>query len=157
MVKLTLGIIGGGQLGLMLCGAAKKMSIETIVLSDDQDAPAQNFCNKFLYSKYDNDEVLKKFSQLSDVITFEFENIPFKVLNSISKIKQVLPSPKINQIVQDRNLEKNFINDLGIKTTDWISIKSKEDIIKNKANMLVVFFNKLLNFLIIFAYFTSFF
>ena len=45
MSKLSLGIIGGGQLGSMLSIAAKKLNIKTIVFSDDKDAPAQNFCD----------------------------------------------------------------------------------------------------------------
>ena len=43
----VLGIIGGGQLGSMMCEAAKKLSVETIILSDDKNAPAQNFCDQF--------------------------------------------------------------------------------------------------------------
>ena len=50
MSTTSLGIIGGGQLGSMLAIAAKKLGINTIILSDDADAPAKNFCNKFIYS-----------------------------------------------------------------------------------------------------------
>ena len=48
MSDITLGIIGGGQLGSMLAIAAKKLNVKTIIFSDDVDAPAQNFCNKFI-------------------------------------------------------------------------------------------------------------
>ena len=48
MSDITLGIIGGGQLGSMLAISAKKLNIKTIIYSDDPDAPAQNFCNKFI-------------------------------------------------------------------------------------------------------------
>ena len=48
MSKLTLGIIGGGQLGSMLAIAAKKLEIKTIIFCDDMDAPAQNFANEFI-------------------------------------------------------------------------------------------------------------
>ena len=128
----VLGIIGGGQLGSMLCEAAKKLNIKTVILSDKKDAPAQNFCNNFLYAKYDNKEAVEKFVKLVDVVTFEFENIPFEILNSINKTKEVLPDPKINQIVQNRKIEKTFINELGIQTTDWAYVESKKDIIKNE-------------------------
>ena len=47
-----LGIIGGGQLGSMLCQAAKKLDLQTIILTNDSDAPAQNFCDEFIYSNY---------------------------------------------------------------------------------------------------------
>ena len=48
MSKLTLGIIGGGQLGSMLVAAARKLNIKTIVFSDDEDAPAQKISEKFI-------------------------------------------------------------------------------------------------------------
>ena len=49
MHRPNLGIIGGGQLGSLLAEAAKKIGIKTVILSDDIDAPAQNFCNKFIF------------------------------------------------------------------------------------------------------------
>ena len=48
MSEITLGIIGGGQLGSMLAIAAKKLNVKTIIFCDDVDAPAQNFCNQFV-------------------------------------------------------------------------------------------------------------
>ena len=62
----------------------------------------------------------------------EFENIPVEFLKLIEKEKPVLPNPDINKIAQNRKLEKTFVNELGIKTTDWAYIKSAEDIKKNQ-------------------------
>ena len=50
--SICLGVIGGGQLGSLLCSAAKKLKIKTVVLSDSKEAPAQHFCDQFIYSKY---------------------------------------------------------------------------------------------------------
>ena len=58
MSDLNLGIIGGGQLGSLLSIAAKKLNIKTIVYSDDKDAPAQNFCNEFIFGDYKNKSTL---------------------------------------------------------------------------------------------------
>ena len=129
--SIRLGVIGGGQLGSLLCKAAKKIKVETVVLSDDKDSPAQNFCDHFIYSKYEENEKIKEFINKVDFVTYEFENIPVDFLNLIERNKEVLPCPKINKIVQNRKLEKTFINDLGINTTDWVYIKSAEDIKKN--------------------------
>ena len=129
--QLVLGIIGGGQLGSMLCQAASRLKIKTFILSDDKNAPAKNFCNEFMHCNYENLEEIKSFFEQVDIITFEFENIPFKTLENISKTKKVLPSPKIIKIVQNRQNEKKFINELDIATTSWAFIKSKEDIEKN--------------------------
>ena len=54
MSQIYLGIIGGGQLGSMLSAAAKKINIKTIVYCDDINAPAQNFCDEFIFGKYDD-------------------------------------------------------------------------------------------------------
>ena len=87
MSKPVLGIIGGGQLGSMLAVAAKKENIKTIVFSDDKDAPAQKFCDQFICSDFKDEKSINKFTKNCDIVTFEFENIPFETLNKINKIK----------------------------------------------------------------------
>ena len=129
---LTVGILGGGQLGSMMCQAAKRINIKTVVISDDPNGPAKNFCDHFIYSAYDNLENIKKFIELIDVATYEFENIPYETLNIINSKKEVLPRPEINKIVQNRKEEKTFVNNLGIETTDWCFVKSKNDIKQNE-------------------------
>ena len=132
MSDITLGIIGSGQLGSLLCQAAKKLKVKTIVISDDQQGPAQNYADEFIFSEYNNEDKIKEFVDKADIVTYEFENIPVKILKQINKEKEVLPKPDINQVIQNRNLEKTFLNDLGIKTTDWGFIKSADDIKKNQ-------------------------
>ena len=128
MSEVTLGILGGGQLGSMLSLAAKKINIKSVIYSDDKDAPAQNFCNEFIYGKYDNKEQIYNFVKKVNVITFEFENIPFETLNEISKLKSVYPKPSINRLIQHRLAEKDFINKLNIRTTRYVSIEKKSDL-----------------------------
>ena len=128
MLEITLGIIGGGQLGSMLAIAAKKLNIKTIIFSDDIDAPAQNFCNKFICSNYDNKEKIIEFVNQVNIVTYEFENIPYETLNEINKLKQVLPKPSVNRLIQHRLAEKDFINKLNIRTTRYVSIEKKSDI-----------------------------
>ena len=134
----VLGIIGGGQLGSMLASAATKLKIKTIILSDDQNAPAKNFCDEIIIADYNMLKKIDDFISKVDFVTFEFENIPFNVLEYISKRKPVYPKPSINQIVQNRITEKNFVNNQGIKTTDYVLIKNKLDIFNNE-NMLPAF------------------
>ena len=54
MLDITLGIIGSGQLGSLLCQAAKELNIKTVVISDDDQGPAQNYSNQFIFTEYDN-------------------------------------------------------------------------------------------------------
>ena len=128
MSKPTLGIIGGGQLGSMLAIAANKLEIKTIIFCDDIDAPAQNFSNEFIHGDYNNQNKINEFVNKVDVITFEFENIPFETLNEINKSKPVLPRPSVNRIIQHRLAEKDFINKLNIRTTRYVSIEKKSEI-----------------------------
>ena len=127
MAKLTLGIIGGGQLGSMLATAAKKLKIKTVVFCDDVEAPAQKFSDEFVYGRYDDQNKINEFLSKVDVITFEFENIPYKTLNEINKKKTVLPKPSVNRIIQHRLAEKDFINKFNIRTTQYVSIENKSE------------------------------
>ena len=129
MSEIHLGIIGGGQLGSMLAVAAKKMKIKTIIYCDDIDAPAQNFCDEFIFGEYDNKQKITEFINKINVITYEFENIPFDTLNEMNKLKPVLPKPSVNRLIQHRLAEKDFINKLNIRTTRYASIEKKSDLI----------------------------
>jgi len=128
MSKPILGIIGGGQLGSMLAIAANKLKIKTVIFCDDIDAPAQNFSNDFVYGEYNDQSKIEEFLNKVDVVTYEFENIPYKTLNEINKIKPVLPKPSVNRVIQHRLAEKDFINNLNIRTTRYVSIEKKADI-----------------------------
>ena len=128
MSKMNLGIIGGGQLGSLLSVAAKKLDIQTIIYSDDQDAPAQNFSDHFIFGNYNDKDKIAEFVSKVDVITYEFENIPFDTLNEINKLKKVLPKPSVNRLIQHRLAEKDFVNKLNIRTTRYASIDKKSDI-----------------------------
>ena len=128
MSEITLGILGGGQLGSMLSIAAKKLNIKTIVFCDDAEAPAQNFCNKFIFANYDNKEKINEFINELDFVTYEFENIPYETLNEINKLKPVLPKPSVNRLIQHRLAEKDFINKLNIRTTRYVSVEKKSEV-----------------------------
>ena len=128
MSEIKLGIIGGGQLGSMLSEAAKKLNVKTVIYCDDVDAPAKNFCDEFIFGKYDEKEKIHEFIEKVDIATYEFENIPFETLNEINIKKPVLPKPSINRLIQHRLAEKDFINKLNIRTTQYAAINKKSDL-----------------------------
>jgi len=127
MSKPVLGIIGGGQLGSMLAVAANKLEIKTVIFCDDIDAPAQNFSNDFVHGQYNDQDKINEFVNKVDVITYEFENIPYETLHEINKRKPVLPKPSVNRIIQHRLAEKDFINNLNIRTTRYVSIEKRSE------------------------------
>ena len=128
MSEISLGIIGGGQLGSLLSTAAKKLNIKTIIYSDDEEAPAKNFCDEFIFGDYNNKNKIFEFVSKVNLITYEFENIPYETLNEMNKSKPVLPKPSVNRLIQHRLAEKDFINKLNIRTTRYVSIEKKSDI-----------------------------
>ena len=129
MSEIKLGIIGGGQLGSLLCQAAKKLNVKTVIYSDDNNAPAQNFSDEFIFAEYSNKDKIYEFAKKVDIITYEFENIPYETLNELNKLKPVLPKPSVNRLIQHRLAEKDFINKLNIRTTRYVYVENKEDLL----------------------------
>ncbi len=128
MSDITLGIIGGGQLGSLLSVAANKLNINTVIFSDDKNSPAKNFTKNFISGNYDDEKLIKEFLSKVNVITYEFENIPYKILRKLNEIKPVLPKPEINKLIQNRYTEKDFLNKNNIRTTRYSLIKDEDDI-----------------------------
>ncbi len=126
---ITLGILYSGQLETQLVKSAKNIGgIKTIILTDDKDGPAKNFCDEFICDNLNNKKVIEKFIKKIDLCTYAFENLSYEILKSIAVKKEVHPSPNTLRIAQNRILEKKFANELGIKTTDWKIITSLEDL-----------------------------
>ena len=132
MNRPTLGIIGGGQLGSLLADAAKKIGIKTVILSDDINAPAKNFSGKFIYGNYNDQNIIDEFINSVDLVTYEFENVPFSVLKKIDEKKTVLPKPEINNLIQNRLNEKDFLNKNNIQTTKYVLIENIEQLKENQ-------------------------
>ena len=128
MSNNTLGIIGGGQLGCLLSQAANKLNIETVIFSDDKNSPAKNLTKNFIIGNYDDENLIKEFLSKVNIITYEFENIPYKILKKLNEIKPVLPKPEINKLIQNRFTEKDFLNKNNIRTTRYALIKDEDDI-----------------------------
>ena len=131
MSELTIGILGGGQLGSLLCLGAKKLNIKSVIYCDDKDAPAQTYANEFIFGNYEDKIKIQDFINKVDIVTYEFENIPFETLELINQYKEVKPKPAVNKIVQHRLYEKDFVNKCNISTTRYVSIKEKSDLNAN--------------------------
>ncbi len=131
-INITLGILGGGQLGRMSAMAAARLGIEVIIFSPEQDCPASHVAKETIIAEYNNEDALKKFSNKTDVITYEFENIPLDTILYLEKLKpgSVLPEKKLLEVSQDRIKEKTFLNKLEIKTTRWKEIREIDSIIE---------------------------
>lgn len=126
--QITLGILGGGQLGRMSAEAAQKLGIKTIIYCPEDSTPASQIADQTIQGAYDDKAKLNSFAALCDVITYEFENIPLETLDYLEMTKPVYPKPNLLKTAQDRVLEKTYLNSIGIPTAHWAPITSKNDL-----------------------------
>ena len=131
--KKFIAMLGGGQLGLMFTESAHKMGEKVIILDPDKDCPAGKIADRFLNTDYLNTNSLNTIIENCDVCTTEFENIPYKTLEILEKKIKVYPNSNALKISQNRILEKNFMQNLKIPTTNFYEINSENDLseIKN--------------------------
>ena len=126
--KVIVGIFGGGQLGMMLCKAAKKLKVGTHIFCPDADSPAQFYSDSFTNADYMNEDAVLQFEKSVDFITYEFENIPLETINRLNNIKKIRPGKLSLEKSQDRLLEKRFLDNLNIKIAPYVKVTSPEDI-----------------------------
>jgi len=123
----TLGIIGGGQLGMMLTEAAKNMSdhiSDTIVLDPTKNCPASIVGAKQIVADFKDKNAIVELSLQSDIITYEIESGDSKVLESLHGEVSINPSPGTLRIIQDKYLQKQFLRQNGIPVADFDAIES---------------------------------
>lgn len=124
----TIGILGGGQLGMMLAEAALPLGYRCIFLEDAPNCPAS------LYGEVFTTEQLDDFVAAADVFTLEFENTPAKTVAWLKQLSDegtkqgMFPPPEALEVAQDRLNEKNLFNELGIKTVPFMSVNSKAEL-----------------------------
>lgn len=124
----TIGIIGGGQLGRMLAMAAARLGFQIIVLEPQENCPAAQVANKQIIADYDDQVALAELAQVTDVITYEFENVAVEALENLAGKTAIYPPSKALRISQDRLLEKNFLNESGLPTAPYFDITSSKDL-----------------------------
>jgi len=112
---VKVGVLGAGQLGQMLALAGRRLGVETRFLAPDQQAPAGQY-SELIVADYDNQAALAHFVEGVDVVTYEFENIPLETVAQLAEKSPVRPSPKALETAQDRALEKQCFERVGIPT-----------------------------------------
>lgn len=125
----TIGILGGGQLGRMLVLAAARLGYRCCVFSPEANAPAAQVTNSTIIAAYDDERALARFAAETDVVTYEFENIPFATAAAVADRALVRPSPDVLAICQDRNREKAFLARIGAPVTANIPIADAADLV----------------------------
>tara|TARA_R110000868_G_scaffold9909_2_gene48697 strand:+ start:763 stop:1863 length:1101 start_codon:yes stop_codon:yes gene_type:complete len=124
----TLGILGNGQLGRMLCLAAAPLGFRTHVYGPDKNSPAELVATSSTVADYDDETALAAFAKAVDVVTFEFENVPVNAAAFLSAHTKVQPTFKALEVAQERTREKAFFAEIGAKTPDWRPVNSDADL-----------------------------
>jgi len=128
-VKKRLGIIGGGQLGMMITEAAQNLNneiSEITVLDPTENCPAAQAGAKQIIGDFKDKDAIVKLAEQSDIITYEIESGNTDVL---SKIKtEIEPSPSTLSIIQDKLSQKKFLSKNGLPVSQFYEIVSLDDL-----------------------------
>ena len=127
MAKI-LGIIGGGQLGMMLTEAAKSMPLDIskiIVLDPTENCPAVKVGAEQIVADFKDKSSIKELAERSDIITYEIESGDSTVLKSLESTCEINPSPETLRIIQDKLTQKKFLNDNNIPVAKFSEIPSR--------------------------------
>ena len=131
---MKVGIVGGGQLARMLVLAGYPLGLEFLVLDPAPDACAGQMC-ELIQADYDDESALRRLARETDVVTFEFENVPDKSIHILSEQHPVFPPPAALGVAQDRLKEKNLFRELEIPTPGFRAINSRKDLDKAAAEL----------------------
>ena len=124
----TIGIIGGGQLGRMMAQAAKAMGYYVAILDPTPNCPAAQVSDIEITAAYNDMEAIKKLADISDVITYEFENIDYDALTYLEKEAYLPQGSHVLKTTQHRFREKSAIQNMGIPVPDFHLIESPDQL-----------------------------
>jgi len=131
MMTKILGIIGGGQLGMMIAEAAKKMPqhiSKIIVLDPTLNCPAAQVGAEQIIGDFKDKSAIIDLANKSDIITYEIESGDSQVLKSVEKDAEINPSPDTLRIIQDKFLQKSFLLENNIQVPEFIEIRNLDDV-----------------------------
>jgi len=131
VMSKVLGIIGGGQLGMMLTEAAQNMKDEIskiIVLDPTENCPASKVGAEQIIADFKDENAIKKLSELSDIITYEIESGDSNVLKKLEERTEISPSPDTLKTIQDKLLQKQFLQKNGIPVAEFATIGNREEL-----------------------------
>lgn len=124
----TIGIIGGGQLGRMMAIAAKPMGYRIAVLDPEEDSPCGQVADVKIVGAYDDLEKIKELADVSDVVTYEFENIDAEALGWLCNNAYAPQGTKLLEISQDRIMEKAAIQKAGVAVAPYETVTTSSEL-----------------------------
>ena len=128
--NFKLGILGGGQLGKMLCQSASRWNTYTRVLDKSTDFPAARVCTEFITGDFTNADDVVRIADDLDVATIEIESVNSDGLRVLRELGvRVHPDPDALDIIKDKGFQKIFYRDKGIPTSEFRLFDDKQQIL----------------------------
>lgn len=125
----TIGILGGGQLGRMLALAARRLGYYVVTLDPTPNSPCGQVADEQIMAKFEDVTAALLLAEKTDVITYEFENIPAEVVAAIeARGKPIFPSSEFLKVSQNRVSEKEFFKRIGVPVVDYHAVSSEKDL-----------------------------
>ncbi len=125
----TLGVLGGGQLGRMLIQSAIDFNLNVHVLDPNPQAPCHAIATQFTTGSLTDFNTVYAFGQACDLLTIEIENVNTSALKRLrDEGTPVYPEPEVIELIQDKRAQKQFYQQHGIPTADFVLTESRADL-----------------------------
>jgi 5-(carboxyamino)imidazole ribonucleotide synthase len=126
----TIGIIGGGQLGRMMALSAKEMGYKIAVLDPTPNSPCGQVADHEITAEYSDLEAIKQLAEVSDVITYEFENIDVEALEYLEQNSYLPQGSELLKLTRNRLTEKTSIQNLGIQVAPFQLVENEKQFLE---------------------------
>ncbi len=126
---MTVGCLGGGQLGRMLALAGHTLGLRFVFWDASPEAPARDL-GKLIAGHYNDPDIRRRFSKAVDLVTYEFENVPLDTAQYLAQRHPVFPPPPALEVSQERWREKTLFRALGIPTPAFATVDTLDDLRK---------------------------
>ena len=127
---ITIGIIGGGQIGKMIAQEAKRMSLKVVILDPSRDCPAAALCDRLIVADFKDENKIRDLAKSSDVITYEIELANSKALKNLElKNYPIFPSPHSLYLIQNKFRQKKFLKENNLPVPEFKKINSINDLL----------------------------
>jgi len=122
----VLGVLGGGQLGAMFAGVARRMGYQIAVWDPDPDAPAHRLARHSFPAPFSDPAVLEEFSKIVEVVTYEWENVPAALCERLEEARPVRPGSSVLWVIQDRIEQKRFLQSHHLPVPRFATVESTD-------------------------------
>ncbi len=124
----TIGILGGGQLGRMMAIAAKEMGFKVATVDPTEGSPCGLIADIEIVGDYASEEARKRLAEVSDVITYEFENVDLATAEWLERNHHLPQGSRLLEVTQDRAEEKRTLEAIGVQVAPYVLVDESAEL-----------------------------